>query len=987
MIIRSERFAVHILIACILLTNLIISKQSYASNKAINMKVVESEEKIRLLLQLGKRPKYSLKSISRDQLQLTFDDTVKAPSLTTKNAGKNTIKMSDDEGSSDLKLKIGLAKPFKDIHSSWLSHKKLLYLHITYGDEPVEKKMTDQRLSKLKTIRFGFKENAARMVMGLDQRPLWEMTYKDPTSISIELDATSDSLKGRRYGPIKWLSEVIVQKKDNHKMGVLLKPESQLNHIRIFWMEVGNRLVMDLFDEPEKIAGKGLIMTPTPESQNEKGVVAIKDDDSKQGAGQEQSIEIPSTGIAHVVRMKIPERERPASDHSADNGSTTRTAVNNNPVMIEPKLDNIFPDSPDMRESVQDLRPEEAFLFGRIQEAMEINDYEKGALLTGHFLNEFPASTLIEKVSFWHGDLQYNLWKRGDKSIGGSVIRSYKSAIDRFGRSKYTPFAYIKMAQISSEMGSHYDAVGYLSLIINKKETGDYIPLAYITRGKIYLRMDQPEKGIKDFQSLLSDYPKSTYAGEANFWIANYFHVIGMYEEAEKRLNEIADSNPNLHLEYPEYLFLNAQNYLYLKNYDLARDYLFKTLNIGHHPESIDLLLSRIGDTYHHQSNEKEAEKYYRMVIDYYPDSEGASISKLRLADYFSDIAILEDLSNQNVSEPISNLAVLEKAYQLYEKERFLDVIDSLKELIEKPLQTETRKEAKQLYFKAAEKWIDHLYHAGSHNALIDLYRSKKEKLTNNIHPEIVLMVAQSFSNLHFYGEALAAFLQIKPYDLSQASRGKYFIGLARSYIAEGDDNNAQKLLEENRKNKLNAGDRQMMTMLLADIRRKRGKLKDAYALYQSLVRDKRVLPAGDIAKAYLYMGRISSSKGEYENARNALNRCMALIENDQENKELLKSAHMELGHTFYDEKMYMQAAKYFERGFDLGYGPDKTDYWETRFKLALSYMEVGKDNKAEPLLSEISEGGDTLLQQKAQIRLGALGLEKHLKRLSIMSE
>ena len=61
----------------------------------------------------------------------------------------------------------------------------------------------------------------------------------------------------------------------------------------------------------------------------------------------------------------------------------------------------------------------------------------------------------------------------------------------------------------------------------------------------------------------------------------------------------------------------------------LARDYFFKALNIGHQLETNALLLSRIGDTYHLESNEREAEGFYRMAVEHYPESEGAAIAEL----------------------------------------------------------------------------------------------------------------------------------------------------------------------------------------------------------------------------------------------------------------------------------------------------------------------------------------------------------------------
>jgi tetratricopeptide (TPR) repeat protein len=174
------------------------------------------------------------------------------------------------------------------------------------------------------------------------------------------------------------------------------------------------------------------------------------------------------------------------------------------------------------------------------------------------------------------------------------------------------------------------------------------------------------------------------------------------------------------------------------------------------------------------------------------------------------------------------------------------------------------------------------------------------------------------------------------------------------------------------------------MALLLADLYRKNRRFGDAYKLYHRVTRGRKVLSESEIARAYLIMGSISNQRAQYEKAREALNRCIALAEKDTETQGLIQSAFIQLGNSYRREGKNWEAIKAYEDGFGLGYGPENSDYWEMRFRLALSYLEVGENLKAEPLLNEISEEGDPLLQQKVLIKLGTIGLKKQLRRLSI---
>ena len=159
--------------------------------------------------------------------------------------------------------------------------------------------------------------------------------------------------------------------------------------------------------------------------------------------------------------------------------------------------------------------------------------------------------------------------------------------------------------------------------------------------------------------------------------------------------------------------------------------------------------------------------------------------------------------------------------------------------------------------------------------------------------------------------------------------------------------------------------------------------VNDALPMYQSAVDNKRLLAENETADVYLKIGIILNKKKNYQNSKSALANSIDLLGKDKNNKEQLQLAHIELGNVFYNERNYSQAIKSYEKGFEMGYGPDKNDYWEYRFRLATAYQKIGDDLKAEPLLAQISEEGDSIMQQRAQLRRGNISLERQLEKLS----
>ena len=936
-------------------------------NRLYDVNSAVSEQSITYSFEMSKKPLFVMEPSGEKGISLSFPNTNKPDELKTKIDKTPFIHLDNAGASKNTGFILTPENPYGKIKCAWIDDRSIFIVNIEINPDDEGISDIHKEHALIKDIRIGFKENAARVVIGSATEPQWGIRYNS-SGMQLLLDASSEDIKTKSYSSNKWLRQVEVNEKDNKSTELSLDLESEPDQIDIFWMSFGKRLVLDVLQNPDSRITA--LLDGKINDENARAVTAEKsDNDSK-----------------NIVRMKIGKEETVSASSSGQEKKETKlaAAVPEIQTDIKPLLKRKLPGSEDIDVDVDKLSPEEAFLFGRIRQAKEINDYDTGIALSSQFLNKYQKSGLCEEISFWRGDFYYNQWEKGDKEAGEKAILAYKNAIERFENSRNIPLSYIKMARVAAGMDDGFQALGYLSIVISGKNS-DYMPLAYLTRGKVFLQIDQPDKAINDFKVLLRDYSGSHDAMEASLWIASYYHKIGLYEQAEQKLTEIDEKHPGLYLEYPEFILLNAKNDLYLKKYAEARKYLFKALNIGSQKETIDMLLSRIGDTYHNEGNNKEAEKYYRMVIDYYPESEGASISKLRLAEYFSDITILDNLSQNKSNESIGELAILEKAYQLFENKEYAETIKTLKEIVNKPVQTETRKDAKRLFVHAIEKEMDRLKGIGLYKDLVYLYEENADSLADRINPEALLMVAEAYKKLGRQMDAISTYQQIKSYDLSPDKRGSYIQGLADSYNSMDETDKAISLLEKGRNEKMKSADLQKIYLLLADLYKLKGRNKDAENLYSLVIQDIKSLPPEDAAQAYLNLGITYKTRKKFGEARNAFNHSIDISLENHLGHDTLQSAYIELGNVLYAESRFHEATRAFEKGFENGFDSGDPEYWETRFRQAMAYMKTGEESKAETLFNDITEGGgDSILQQRAQLKLGSIALAKQLKILSM---
>jgi hypothetical protein len=503
-----------------------ISANLTGANRLFDVNTFISEQGITYSFEMSEKPLFSLEPYAGKKLALSFTNTDKPDELRTKIEKISFIYLNTTGESQNAGFILVPDNPYGKIECAWIDNRSEFVLNMIFDLEDEKKEDNNNPHPAIKDIRFGFKENGARMVIGTDKKPQWTIKYSNNSSMLLAINATSENIKTKTYYSDKWLRQIDIKEQYDKSSELSMNLQSDPNQMSIFWMSVGNRLVLDLFQNPDDqitalISGKN-----TLKSRN----VIIKDNIEKK----------TENDLKNIVRMKIEKVEViPASPYKKEETEKKKAVtVPEISAGIKPELKSRLPNSKKIEVDVENLSPEEAFLYGRIKQAKEINDYDMGIMLANQFLNEFKESGLCEVISFWRADFYYDQWEKGAKELGEKVILAYKYAIDRFANSGNNQLSYIKMAKVATGLDDGYGALGYLGNVIIKKDPA-YMPLAYLTRGKVFLQINQPEKAIKDFKILLRDYENTQYGMEANLWLGNYYHEIGLYEEAEKSLNEI----------------------------------------------------------------------------------------------------------------------------------------------------------------------------------------------------------------------------------------------------------------------------------------------------------------------------------------------------------------------------------------------------------------------------------------------------------------
>lgn len=956
---------------------------AYAENTALSLSLNQEPGRTRCAVIVENRPVFALKDLGQSGTQLLLMHTRGSDSF-RKDVARNASFLGLDSGDTDLDTVIRFTLPglLRELSAAWLDGEQALYLDFVHGEKGKEGHGNRSRESVLSKIRFGFVDMRTRMALTLGEGTPWELAQLSVDRARLRLSSVKTELEERRFGPANNLATAGLAR-DGETTDIDVRLLTRIDRVHLFWTPDGRHLVTDFFEGELLPERKGLELEAAVHgSINPSSIGEVTD--SQDPVDDEVPLEDPGLGITKTV-----------SGHGVDSeGQVVRGRI----VRNENQTPSLVPEGHEKSEAsdlkaiteddlLGDMDPAEAMMYGRIRLAFEESDYESAAELCKDFQNRYPGSPMVERVAFLNGDAEFGLLERGDKDRFSSMMRAYQNAVSRFNQSPRVPRAHLNMARAGSMVGNNYAAAGYLNMVLNSSTDPETLASARIERGRVHLDLNRPDNAVEDFKAVLDKHPESPQALEARMGVARYYQALGLHDKALNTLERLADEHPLLHLDHPEFLFLRGTNALYVKQYDQARDFFFRGLNIGGQPEDADLLLARIGDTYHHASMPREAEIVYRAVIREYPDSEGAAIAKIRLAGYETGHRAFKELLEENPGKPLADLASLEMAKKLYVENKYTKVMEALEGLMERPFQDEIKREAEDIYFRSAEQEIKRLYKSGEAQALVDFYRSHRIRLQRNIDPEVVLLAGLSLQSLKRYSEAVAALEAIRAYDLSQVSKGQRLLAMAESLLMSREVGKALALLERKEDRALlTTADRHRLDYMLANLYLERGRSHDAYGLFQDLVRRERLLPDGQIASMYLNIGRIAARNGDLEEARSSLNRCIGIVEHSEQDRAVLREAYAELGTAYYLEGRYTNALDAFNRALEEGFSIEDKGFFEMRFNMAQAYLETGDPKRAEPILVELSEEEDDLLQQRARIRLGRLGLDRQLQRISLGS-
>ncbi len=960
---RAPKILLYLIVAGICIILMPLAAKGHEKNVLRDIHVNKTDEYLDILLLLKKKPHFTFdKKVPRGR-ELIIHNTQISPRFEQRVlTGEGKFVEVDTAQGPDLRIIIKCGHVIRGVDYAWLKEKNILLLRLKAPKPDQKPKPVSDSPVDIKKIRFGVKKRFTRTVFELTDKPQWGIFCKD--RLIVHLYNCRNLPTKKRYGPLRRIKGMWL-KPEGRDLNILVNPSVTLDDVKVFWLDMGNRLVVDIYENPVSLASLNIKLPPDfGKPLAVAKVVPLEDKEGNDSPAKPDKAFVP-------IENPIPLKEKPKKPIVVKKIERQGQVQQSLPGNTKPRIS-----------------PQEELFYGRIVASENFKEYQKGIELIDQFIAKFPNSALVEDLTFLKGHFYFQLLDGRSKTALQKTLQCFQAAINKYPNSKKVPLAYLKMAQACRIAGNYYDAVSYLNLLLERFHDETILPNIYLERGRVYTKIHFPDKAFQDFNTVVKKYPYSSQCNEARYGIAKYLHNKGLYEEADRWFRKILDNDSEFPIRTPEFFLVRGKNYLYLKKYGKARELFFKAINIGDAGESTEEILTRIGDTYLYQENKELAKKVYTYVVTHFPSGEGVSIAELRLADLSSKIEAFKKLHERYQDAPIGELALLKLANVYYRNKVYNKALETLEQVVLKPPKDEGGKAARALFLRTCERAFQEYSREKEFEKLVSLYTKYEEILHKNLSPSSQLLLAEAYNELEQPDKAIKAFKAINEKDLYDTQVARYVVGLAKAYDEAGKPEKAIKFLLTNIGKIKDKNIKARVSLYLADLYRRQSQFDNALKLYEKIAQS-GILSAQkkELAGVYFHMGRIYNSKRRPDNAANALKQAISILDKETQDEEMRVSALIELSKSYRYKGDMSKAVALVEKVLKQGYGPDRPQYWDLKFLLAESYMSQGKVSKAETIYKEISDEGPERLQSRAQMRLGAISLDRELKKLSYWSE
>ena len=621
----------------------------------------------------------------------------------------------------------------------------------------------------------------------------------------------------------------------------------------------------------------------------------------------------------------------------------------------------------------QSSNAEENRVYDSALELIEQEKYSEALSTLRYFTSTFEKSVLAGDVSFLTGDCYFHLAERG-------TLRSYQPAVDAFqlALALYPDVSrahrgLFQMANGLRKMEYYFEAQDNYQLLIDKYPRSGYVPDAHFWIAETLFQREEYKEAKDLFRYFMVKYPKNDKVKQATFRVADCYVGLKEYGKAGEKYNQALDRWPLYSGLFPETFYSLGLSYLKNKHYGKARSMFFMALNIFPEQPYNHIIVTKIGDTYREEGKVEQALKVYAQNDILYPDSRGAMISEIKMADlgvsnpgFFNFIQYLEPLEvYQKAIEkyPATDLAeeaLYKEGRALSEQKRYEKAISSLLTVLEEYPDSELSEKCFYSLQKNLVKLIDSHFSDEHYYSILEVYYQYNEPFLREIKDTNTLFqIGESFRQAGFHDEALELYGKAKRIYPPNHPEDELTFRVGEIYLQQKVYNKAEKLFKKVVTTFPDSEFYSRSFHSLADTYFEQKRYDEAHRAYRAALENGMKSVRG--IKSLFRLGKCYQAMGEETLTVETFERTIRIAEDlgpDAGADKFVIEGYFTLADFLYEIQWYVDAIKVYTQAIER-FPEDERAQWAL-YRIAASYRNAGKGvAEIESLKKLVTTGGE----------------------------
>jgi TolA-binding protein len=381
------------------------------------------------------------------------------------------------------------------------------------------------------------------------------------------------------------------------------------------------------------------------------------------------------------------------------------------------------------------------------------------------------------------------------------IKNSYTEAVQKFPRSIFVAEALLSLGDLSKHIDNTYEALGFYKRVLKNEPDSLLSMKATIGIARIMALRNERQEAAELLQGIVDKYPESDENIEARIELAKVLYEMNHFLKSLEILSALRQTSPENRYRFPELSLYLGYDFYQLGENRWSRENLLRFYNSRPDREPNHLILTKIGDTYREEGALNEAAKFYNLVIIRHPETEGAVISRIRLAELKEDRAldtnaesalfvnllggeggsareiyekILDTPFEQDKRKSLEQLTLLRLAILQQNEKDYDKSLETLRTLFEQFPNTPLKNDGKEALKKTLQAILGKEMTAEEYANILNIYEREKDFFSMLNDPDLFLDVARASIDLKLQGMGIEMFKKadslwqgkVKPPDL-----------------------------------------------------------------------------------------------------------------------------------------------------------------------------------------------------------------------------